>query len=142
MRFVVFILGSLASLLTLAAGGAFLLWDSFLSFAVKNFFSVTIDPAATVSMTGVTHANTGIFVALAGCYGLLGAWFALFRRGKQGAFLMLVPVLLAGALNPWLLTVTAWQGFAGLLSLAVGPLPIHPPAKDEEDEEEDEEEEE
>ena len=137
MRFVVFILGFLACLLTGMVGVVFLLWDSFLGMLIEELPAGIIDPSATVSMTDVTHTNTGLFLVLAAAYGLLGALFALFRCGKQGGSLMLIPVLLCGFMNPYTLAFTAPQAIVGLLSFLVGPLPITPPEAESDDDDED-----
>lgn len=158
MRFVVFIFGLLACFITLTVGGALLSWDMFLGMVREHLPpDFKVEEIPTTSMTGISHAHAGICFALAGAYGLLGSLFALFRCGRQGGLLMLIPLLAAGATNPWALLFCALQGLVALLSFLVGPLPLNPPEEkkpgkkkdvdedmeeSDEDEEEDEEEEE
>ena len=133
MRFVVFLFGFIACLLTAGVACAFLFWDSFLAWAIVNVPDLKLDDSATTSMTGVSHANTGLVLLVAAGYGLLGSLFALFRCGKQGAALMLIPVLGAAFMNPYTLIFTSLQALVGFLSFFVGPLPINRPASDKDD---------
>jgi hypothetical protein len=144
MRFVVFLFGLLVCPITLAVGAFFVLGDMVLGLLLDFLpaeLAKSLEDIPTVSMTGVSNPNAGIFIALAGAYGLLGTLMTLFRRGRQGGALMIIPVLAAGALNPWALPFMSLQFFVGLLALLVGPLPIEQP-KDKPDDDEDDEEEE
>jgi hypothetical protein len=143
MRFVVFLFGSFAALLTGALGVGFLLWDTVLAWLIENLppdalLQAGITENSTTTMTGISYANAGVVTIVAAAYGFLGSIFALFRCGKQGGSLMLIPVLGAAFINPVSLVITSFQAFVALLSFFVGPLPINPPkpkakAEDEDD---------
>ena len=146
MRFVVCFFGLIACTLTVVGGGILIGWDSMLGFMRENFPPEwKVDELPTTSMTGVTHANAGLFVAVAGLYGLLGSLLVAFRCGRQGGSLMIIPVLFAALLNPYALVFMVLQMLIGFLALFFGPLPIEAPkdeAEDDEDEDEDEDDEE
>ena len=53
---------------------------------------------------------------------LVGAIVLLYRAGAVP-----LPVLFAAVINPYTLTFTLMQAFAGIISLFVGPLPLNAP---------------
>jgi hypothetical protein len=143
MRFVVCFFGLIACLLTASGGGAFIAWDAAAAWIKENIpqnwlEELKIDVTASVSMTGVSHANAGLVLIIAAAYGFLGSILVLFRCGKQGGSLMLIPVLGAAFMDPYSLLFTAFQAFVALLSFFIGPLPLNPPQeKDDTDDDED-----
>jgi hypothetical protein len=142
MRFVVCFLGLIASSLTAAIGAGFILWDAFLGFLIEVLGQDTLQSAgadATVSLTGISHPNAALVILLAAAYGFLGSFFVLFRCGKQGGALLLVPALFAAFVNPFSLAVTWFAILVGLLAMFVGPLPLNPPQEQDGDEDEEEE---
>jgi hypothetical protein len=146
MRFVLCFFGLVASVLTLGLGVGFLLWDQWLAWALDNLpaellKALSVNENSTSSLTNVSYPNAALVTLAAGVYGLLGSILTMFRCGKQGGSLLLVPVLGAAFMNPISLVVTWFQAIVALGCFFVGPLPINPPAhKDADDEEEEEEE--
>lgn len=143
MRFAVCFFGLIACTLTLLVGGALIAWDTFLNFAIEHAPpDAKISEWPTTSMTGVSNANAGLFIALAALYGYLGSLLTAFRCGRQGGSLMIIPVLAASAMNPYALPFMGLQLLIGLVALFFGPLPIETPTDDEEEEGDDDEEQE
>jgi hypothetical protein len=148
MRFLLCFFGLVASSLTAALGVSFLLWDQALAWGLENIpdllKAASVNENSTKSLTGVSYANAALVVLAAAAYGFLGSILTMFRCGKQGGVLLLIPVLGAAFMEPISLVVTWFQAIVALGCFFIGPLPINPPAaKDDDagDDEDDEEEE-
>ncbi len=137
MRFVVLFFGFFGVLMTGFMGGMFLMAKEFLDLLHANQIEF-LDFFAN-SPTGVPHPDTGMFLMGAAMYGLLGVVLAFVRCGRQGALMLLLPVLVAGLMNPFSLAFTGLQAFAALLSFFVFPLPLEESSDTDEDDEEEEE---
>jgi hypothetical protein len=126
MRFVVLLFGFFGVLLTAVGAIALLFWDLVLESGAPYYDKIGELPLAP---TSVTSGNSAIFALIVTFYGLLGVILAFFRCGKQGGALIILSVLMAMLVNPYLTPFVALLGFTGLLALFVGPLPINAPAK-------------
>lgn len=146
MRFVLCFFGLIASSLTAGMGVFFLLSDQALVWTMENLPDVVtaagFDANSTTSMTGVTFPNAALVTLAAAAYGFLGSILTMFRCGKQGGALLLIPVLGAAFMNPISLVVTWFQLLVSLGCFFIGPLPINPPGEKETDDEAEDDEEE
>ena len=128
MRFVVLLFGFAGILLT-AVGAVFFMFLKVVGEMATQDWNVELPP-----LFGDANAEAGVFLGIASLYGFLGTMMAFFRRGKQGALLMIVPTIGAAILLPVSLLFTGLQTFAGLLAIFVGPLPLEPaPSADQAD---------
>ncbi len=98
MRFVLCFLGLIASAITAGLGVFFLLLATTLAWASENGLGPAlqaggIDENSTTSLTGVSFPNAALVTLAAAAYGFLGSIFTMFRCGKQGGALLLIPVL-------------------------------------------------
>jgi predicted small lipoprotein YifL len=147
MRFVLCFFGLVASALTALLGVGFLLWNDALPEILANTPAALLeilhinDNSAT-SLTGISYPNAALVTLAAAAYGFLGSILTMFRCGKQGGALLLIPVLGAAFINPISLAVTWFAAFIALGCFFIGPLPLNPPADKNAEDEEDEEEEE
>ena len=131
MRIVVLLFGFVGVVMTGTLGGLFISFDLLMDLSKEytgGFFDFLVD-----SLFDVPHNDTALILFLAAAYGAFGTLLALLRCGKQGGVLLLVPVLCAAAMNPYTLAFTWMQGFAGLLSFFVKPLPLNAPKEDDDD---------
>lgn len=126
MRFVVLLFGFLGVLMTAVGAIAMFYWDLVLENVHEFYKDVGTLPLAP---TGPTSGNAAIFALIVTMYGLLGVILAFFRCGKQGGALIIISVLMAMLVNPYLTPFVALLGFTGLIALFVGPLPLNAPAK-------------
>jgi hypothetical protein len=121
MRFVVLLLGFLATLVTAALGALFFFgpaaqkWLDEQKISSFNLFFASVDR---------DPALTGMFLFVAAGFCLLGTLLGFFRYGWQGGLLMIVSVVGPAVLNPITLLGTAPQVFTAILSCFVRPLPI------------------
>jgi hypothetical protein len=133
MRFVVLLFGFSGFLLTAAAGCFFAFYD----YVHDDLRGLQITIPEEVFWSPVLPLeklpDAGLFLLIAAGYGLLGTLMAFFRRGKQGAMLMLIPIFGAAFMNPLSLAFTGLMFLTALASFFVGPLPLNPP-KDDDDE--------
>jgi hypothetical protein len=142
MRFVLCFLGLVASSLTLGLGVVFLRWDPCLAWAIENLpadllKAASINESSTTSLTNIWIPNAALVTLVAGVYGFLGSILTMFRCGKQGGMLLLIPVFGAAFMNPISLVVTWFQALVAFGCFFIGPLPINPPAdKDADDQDE------
>jgi hypothetical protein len=124
MRFIVFLLGILGSLLCGFFGwywidqanhGAIqkMATDAGLSFIAPNYTGEDFD----------LTMRAGVFLLAGTAIGLLGSLFTVLRYGRQGAVLMLLAVIGPAIFNLGTLVFTAVLALAGLLSLLVRPCP-------------------
>lgn len=130
MRFVVLLFGFVGVLLTAGAGALFLFFQA-VENMLKTDYDIVIPEWVTGSPMGTSLGDAGLFCFIAAGYGLLGTLMAFFRRGKQGAMLMLIPVLGAGFMNPLSFMFTGLLVVTALGSFFVGPLPLNAPKDDE-----------
>ncbi len=139
MRFVVLLFGFFGVLFTAIAAIALLFHDGVLA-EVHGQFKI---PKETMDLysdkpTNISPGNAALFFFLVTAYGLFGVLLAFFRCGKQGGALILISVILAAMVNPYMIPLLSVLGFTALLCFFVGPLPINPPKeKDEVEVEED-----
>src|SRR5437660_1663051 len=98
MRVVVLLFGFSGILLTAAAGALYLFYDD-VTLELKNY-QIDVPEWVTWPMSAEKLPDAGLFLFIAAVYGLLGTLMAFFRRGKQGAMLMLLPVLGAALMSP------------------------------------------
>jgi len=128
MRFVVFLLGIIAVIITSSVGYFYFedsLFVNIRAFSPPELLDYVMP--LTGSPLGWPNGDTGVFVLLCGAYGLLGVLMAFARRGWQGGLLLIVPPLVTAAMNPNTLAFTGFQIFVGLLAFLVFRLPIEEP---------------
>jgi hypothetical protein len=128
MRFVVLLFGFVGILMTGALGVLLVSFDLLMEFS-RDHTGGALDFFRD-SLFEVPHNDTALVLFLAAAFGAFGTLLAFLRCGKQGGVLLLVPVLCAAAMNPYTLAFTWMQGFAGLLSFFVKPLPLNAPKED------------
>lgn len=124
MRFIVFLLGLMGSLLSGFFGWFWLDYES--NRAIEDMVKPYADIAIIMPDYGADFEGTAraALFLIVGCpLGMLGSLFTLFRRGRQGGVLMLLAVVGPAALNLVTLMFTTPLALAGLLSLLVRPLP-------------------
>lgn len=132
MRFVVFLLGIPAVCITCMVGYFF--FEGSFTINVRAYCPEPLDEFVlplTAMPADTAPGDLGIFLLLAGAYGLIGVLLAFWRCGWQGAFLMIVPLLTTSVLNPSVLVFTGLQLFVGLLAFFVFRLPIESDDDDE-----------
>jgi hypothetical protein len=123
MRFIVFLLGLLGSLLTGFFGW---FWLDYVNCQVISELAQDYDVNIGVIMPDYVtdFENTvraGMFLAVGGLFGIMGSLMTLCRHGRQGAVLMIVAALGPALFKPETLIFTSLLAFAGLLSLFVKP---------------------
>ena len=132
MRFVVLLFGFSGFLLTAAGGCLYAFYDQVHEELKGLEIKIPEEVLWSPVLTPEKLPDAGLFLLIAAGYGLLGTFLAFFRRGKQGAMLMLIPILGAGFMNPLSFLFTGLSFLTALASCFVGPLPINAP-KDEGD---------
>jgi len=145
MRFLVCLLGLLASSLMAGVGVFFMLGDVSLAWCFEQghgdlLREIYITESSTESLTNISFANGALVILVAAAYGFLASLFILFRCGKQAAALLIVTALGAGLVQPVSLIAGLPAIFVGFLALFVGPLPLNPPQEKDADDDEEEEE--
>lgn len=121
MRFVVLLFGFAGCFMSAGLGVCYFLFDWFIGFAnewgVKGLEEwMSNDPM-----------RTAIFLLICSGLGLIGTLLGFFRCGWQGSLLLAIPLIGPAVFSPISLVGTGLQGFTGLISLFVRPLPITPP---------------
>ncbi len=125
MRFIVFLLGVLGSVVTGFFGWFWL--DYINNQALRDMaqdYDVNIGlimPDYATDFADTVRA--GMFMATGGLLGALGSLLTVLRRGRQGAVLMILSVVGPAVFSPSTLMFTSLLAFAGLLSLLVRPAP-------------------
>lgn len=123
MRFLVFLLGFVASLIVGAAGWFWIDYQS--NRLIRNTLYDDHKIDIGIIMPDYTDFETtswaAVFLVVGGALGLLGSLFTLFRRGRHGAVLMILAVVGPAVLNPLTLMFTGLLGFTGILSVFIGP---------------------
>jgi hypothetical protein len=122
MRFVVLLFGLPAVFLTVLIGVVFILFEAVLD-ALSNQ-KIEVPEFLLDSPTGASHGDTGIFLLIAGVYGLVGTILGFLRCGWQGALLILIPVICTSIMNWYTAIFTGPLALVGLLCFFVFPLPI------------------
>jgi hypothetical protein len=137
MRFIIFLLGVLGSLLMAACGWFWLdhqlRWQLVEQFDLEHlarqheevWYIMPDYDFDTQAMFGAA-----LFLLVGAALGLLGSLLVLVRRGRQAAVLMIVGALGPVIFKPIAIAFTGLLALTALLSLAVRPLP--PPAVREE----------
>ena len=146
MRFVVLLFGFVGVLMTGFMGIMMFFASEFVAL-LRSLNNAHVDTAVDFFVEHtqqIKYEDTGIFLAVAALYGLLGTILAFGRYGWQGALMLLLPVLFTGLMNPFSLAFSSVQALAALLSFFVFPVPLEASseADEEADDEEDAEEEE
>jgi hypothetical protein len=141
MRFVLCFFGLIASTFTAGLGVFFLFSDDMVAWAIKSGFGQILEAGginenSTTSLTNVSFPNAALVTLAAAAYGFLGSILTMFRCGKQGGSLLLIPVLGAAFMNPISLVVTWFQALIALGCFFIGPLPINLSADNDSDDEE------
>jgi hypothetical protein len=135
MRFVVLLFGFSGVLLTGAAAFGYMMIDD-VRHELTEMRQIEIPEMALWSpMLPDTRRlpDVGLFLGIAAVLGLLGTLMAFFRRGKQGAMLILIPILGAGFMNPLSFAFTGLLLLTAFACFFVGPLPLNAPKDDEDD---------
>ena len=133
MRFVVFLLAVLASLITGFFGWFWLDYQfnrEAQRIVEKDYKDYSVYMTMIMPDYNDFEATSGaaIFLLAGGALGLLGSLFTLMRRGRHGAVLMILAVVGPALFSPLTLMFTGLLGFAGILSVFIRPLP--PPAEE------------
>jgi hypothetical protein len=133
MRFIVFLLGLVASLV---AGFFGWFWLDFVSnreifeIVEKDYGDYKLYLATVMPDYQDFDATSGAaaFLLIGAVLGVLGSLMTLMRRGRHGAVLMILAVIGPALFNPLTLAFTGLLGFAGILSVFIRPRPSPAPA--------------
>jgi VIT1/CCC1 family predicted Fe2+/Mn2+ transporter len=133
MRFIVFLLGFVASLI---AGFFGWFWLDYVSnreiFAMvdKDYPDCKLYVATIMPNYTDFDATTGAaaFLLIGAALGILGSILTLMRRGRHGAVLMILAVIGPALFDPLTLAFTGLLGFAGILSVFIRRRPPPAPA--------------
>jgi hypothetical protein len=124
MRFLVFLLGLFGSLATGFFGWIWLLPANSQGIAqLAEDYGYKMPDLIVPNFDFEPTTWAGVFLVVGGALGLLGSLFTLLRRGRHGGVLMLLACIGPAIFNPVTAMFSGLLGFAGLLSLFIGPLP-------------------
>jgi hypothetical protein len=135
MRFIVFLLGLVASLIAGFFGWFWLDYGSnrmIFASVEQDYPDYKLYVATVMPNYNDFDATNGaaLFLLIGAGIGILGSLMTLMRRGRHGAVLMMLAVIGPALFDPLTLAFTGLLGFAALLSIFIRPRPAPAPAAD------------